>query len=49
MSEDKKQNKTMEAISKQVKTIADNVPDEDDWSRVVIAYEALWTLESCDT
>jgi len=43
LTEDRRQNKTEEIVSKQMKAIADNV---DDWSRVVIAYEALWTLDT---
>ena len=43
VSEDRKHNRTMEVLGQQMKAIADNV---DDWSRVVIAYEALWTLDS---
>ena len=43
-TQDQKSNQTMVVLGDQLRSIADNIAD-DEWSRVVIAYEALWTLD----
>ena len=41
---DRTSNQTMKILGEQLRSIVDNLGGED-WSRVVIAYEALWTLD----
>ena len=43
VTEDRQRNETMKICARQLKAIAENV---NDWSRMVIAYEALWTLDT---
>lgn len=43
-TQERKSNQTMLVLGEQLRSIAENIAD-DEWSRIVIAYEALWTLD----
>jgi triosephosphate isomerase len=42
--EEREANKTEEVCFSQLKAIADNIKNIDDWKRVVIAYEPVWAI-----